>query len=1117
MLRKILWFAGTSIGLAALLVLLGWMVRPDVGAQAARWAYSAEEIRQARQLRENFDKFTIVREPYDAPGVDPKSMLFRKVDYPIPPAAAWYPKAQSPILDELVGEMIDDKPLPAVAERVGAEPLVLAGVEGVGTYGGTWMRAAISSGDVAILGHRLAYANLVRWSPHGYPLVPHVAKAWKVSDDNRQFTFYLRKGMKWSDGEPFTADDILYWWQEEVNCGKTHDSKINIYPSMPAIMMINGEAGTVEKLDKYTVRFSFPQPNGVFLVRLATAAGTPITNSPKHYLSQYHPVAGNKDLIRDTMATRKLADPMAVYTTVRERFNPEHPRLWPWVYRTYRSNPPQIFVRNPYYFAVDTRGNQLPYIDRVLFRVQAADMIGITAGNGELGMQARHIRYADYTHLMGNRKRSGYQLRHWYAGDRSDFMINMNINRRIDPDRPETAKKRELLNDKRFRQAMSLAIDRQAIIDTLYNGQVEPAQCAPGPASPFYEPTLYKAFTEYDPGEADRLLDEIGLTRRGRGYRTFTDGTPMTFFLDLCAFTGEGGAELMLQNWARVGVHVIMRNRHRGLFATEMAGLQHDMDVWTGNGEFLPIIQPRQFASSPGSQFARAYALWYHRGGLRGDPAANIPGAEPIPEGHVMREALRIYEATCAAPTQAEQRRLFAGALRIAAEHVWTINICSPPPTLAVVPDGLRNVPETAVYSWDFQSPGNTGIETYYFEESTDTPGAIEQTQQAIRKVTPQPDALSAAKEAPGLAVSLVKYLLLGSGVLLVALVAVRHPYIARRLLIMVPTLLIISVISFAIIQAPPGDYVTSRIVLLQMSGDEADMQRIEGLKEMFHLDEPVTTRYARWMGLKWFATFEAKDQGLLQGHLGRSMQTTKEVNRVVSDRLLLTVLISLGTIVVTWAVALPIGIYSAVKQYSVGDYVLTFIGFIGMCVPSFLLALLLIHAADAWFGMRVSGLFSSTFAAQPEWDWPKVLDLLKHVWVPIIVLGVTGTAGMIRIMRANLLDELKKPYVVTARAKGVRPMKLLLKYPVRLALNPFISGIGGLFPALVSGGAIVAMVLSLPTVGPLMLDALMNEDTYLAGSMLMILSLLGVIGTLVSDLLLLWLDPRIRFKGGAR
>jgi ABC-type dipeptide/oligopeptide/nickel transport system permease component len=264
-------------------------------------------------------------------------------------------------------------------------------------------------------------------------------------------------------------------------------------------------------------------------------------------------------------------------------------------------------------------------------------------------------------------------------------------------------------------------------------------------------------------------------------------------------------------------------------------------------------------------------------------------------------------------------------------------------------------------------------------------------------------------------------------------------------------------------------------------------------------------------MGFHWFITYDVTDTGLLQGNLGRSMENQRPVNELLGDRLMLTVLMSLGTILLTWALAIPIGIYSAVRQYSLSDYVLTLIGFVGMCVPAFLLALVLMAASG------VTGLFSPEFAARPEWSWPKVIDLLKHLWIPIVVLGVGGTAGMIRVMRANLLDELRRPYVITAMAKGVRPLKLLLKYPVRMSLNPFISGIGGLFPQLISGGAIVSVVLSLPTIGPLMLDALRTQDMYLAGSLLMLLNVLSVLGTLVSDLLLLWLDPRIRFVGGSR
>jgi len=297
------------------------------------------------------------------------------------------------------------------------------------------------------------------------------------------------------------------------------------------------------------------------------------------------------------------------------------------------------------------------------------------------------------------------------------------------------------------------------------------------------------------------------------------------------------------------------------------------------------------------------------------------------------------------------------------------------------------------------------------------------------------------------------------------------------------------------------------------MEGTTASEELAAELRRSFRLDEPLWQRYLRWTGLAWFVTWEAADAGLLQGSLGLSMEHEKPVQEVIGDRVLLTVLVSVAAVLFAWALALPAGIYSAVRQYSAGDHLLTTLAFLGVSVPSFLLAVVVMYAGRRWLGVEAVGLFSPEFATQPGWSWAKFGDLLRHLWLPVLVLGAGSAAGLIRVMRANLLDELRKPYVTTARAKGVRPLRLLLKYPVRLALNPFISGIGSLFPHLVSGGAIVALVLSLPLVGPTLFDALLTEDVYLAGSMLMVLSLLGMVGTLISDLLLLWLDPRIRLE----
>ena len=419
-----------------------------------------------------------------------------------------------------------------------------------------------------------------------------------------------------------------------------------------------------------------------------------------------------------------------------------------------------------------------------------------------------------------------------------------------------------------------------------------------------------------------------------------------------------------------------------------------------------------------------------------------------------------------------------------------------------------------------FQTPGNAGPALFYFDNAVTDRVTTDHMKSEIMTASLAPRAANMARSATtsGQVVGkIIQWAFILMGLLVILLTALKHPHILRRILIMGPTLLIMSVLVFTVIQLPPGDYISTKIQSMEEMGDEVDPQEILDLENMFYLNEALPLRYVRWMGLKWFFTWQDSDLGLLQGNLGRSMESLMPVSDLVGDRILLTVAISLGTILLTWIIAIPIGIYSAVRQYTIGDYVVTLLGFIGMCVPGFLLAIILMYVSQRFFGEPISGLFSAEYVAQNVWSWGKVLDLLKHVWVPIVILGVGGTAGMVRVMRANLLDELKKPYVTTARAKGVRPLKLLLKYPVRLALNPFISGIGNIFPRLISGGAIVAIVLSLPTVSPLMLNALMNEDMYMAGSMLMVLSLLGVVGTLVSDLLLLGLDPRIRMEGGSR
>ena len=323
--------------------------------------------------------------------------------------------------------------------------------------------------------------------------------------------------------------------------------------------------------------------------------------------------------------------------------------------------------------------------------------------------------------------------------------------------------------------------------------------------------------------------------------------------------------------------------------------------------------------------------------------------------------------------------------------------------------------------------------------------------------------------------------------------------YILKRMLWMVPFLFAVSVVAFVLIQAPPGDYLTTFIAKLGESDEVLDQATIDNLRRRFGLDQPLYVQYFKWVG------------NLVRGDFGMSFEWRQPVSELIWERMGLTLLLSMATLFFTWAVAFPIGVYSAVRKYSIGDYVATTLGFIGLATPNFLLALILMYVGVVYFGTDVGGLFSSEYKNAP-WSWGKVLDLAAHLWLPVIVLGTSATASLIRIMRANLLDELNKPYVDTARAKGLSEFWLILKYPVRVALNPFVSTIGWVLPNLVSGAVVTAIVLSLPTAGPLMLQALLAQDMYLAGAFVLLLSSLTVIGMLLSDILLVLLDPRVKY-----
>lgn len=324
---------------------------------------------------------------------------------------------------------------------------------------------------------------------------------------------------------------------------------------------------------------------------------------------------------------------------------------------------------------------------------------------------------------------------------------------------------------------------------------------------------------------------------------------------------------------------------------------------------------------------------------------------------------------------------------------------------------------------------------------------------------------------------------------------------IVRRVLWAIPTLIFVYFISFVIIQLPPGDFVTAYVGQLRHNGEYITEVQEAVMRQQYGLNDPIFVQYWRWISAIIF-----------HGDFGRSLEWNMDVKDMIWDRLGLTLAISSLSMIFTWIIAIPIGVYSATRQYSVLDYVFTIFGFIGKGVPEFLLALILMWLSFTYFNLDVGGLFSAEYASAP-WSWARFVNLLSHLWVPVVVLGVSSTAGLIRVMRANMLDEIGKPYVETAYAQGMTERQVVWRYPVRIALNPFISTVGWALPALFSGDIIAAVVLNLPTTGPLLLKALQMQDMYLAGSFILILSVFTVIGTMLSDILLAWSDPRIRFS----
>ena len=590
-----------------------------------------------------------------------------------------------------LAEMVEKGELPPVRERLPLNPLVIIPPQQNGPYGGVWTRYGNSPGDVSQFRHRIAYEALLRWDPMGQKLLPNLASRWEVEDGGRTFTFYLRHGVRWSDGHPFSADDVLFWYKDVLLNKK-------LTPGIGPVFQQGKDVVRVEKVDRWTVRFRFAHPHGLFLKHMAGEAGYDLASMPAHYLKQFHPGHTPKEKLEEMVRENGLDFWYQLFQNMASWRNPQLPTLWAWSLIKPPPARPAVFERNPYYWKVDPEGRQLPYIDKVTFDIYDLETINLKAINGELGMQGRHLHFHNYQLFMANREKGGYRVLRWLDGGTGNLILCPNLNHK---DKTMAA----IFGDKRFRLALSLAINREEINEALYLGICRPRQMAPPSWSKYYDPEAEKAFISYDPAQANRLLDEMGLASRGpEGYRLRPDGTPLMINLEVSSIIqGDKPLELVANYWREVGLKAELKLMSRQLYKARVDALIHDIAVWRGAGAMNPVVDPRYFIPySTSSIHALQYVQWFRSKGAK--------GPKPPPD---MEKAVRLYWRISETPDEEEQVRLFGEIMRLDSKNLWVIGTIGDVPHLFVIHNSFRNVPETAVSSWVVHTPGNTAPECY--------------------------------------------------------------------------------------------------------------------------------------------------------------------------------------------------------------------------------------------------------------------------------------------------------------------------------------------------------------------------------------------------------------------
>lgn len=590
--------------------------------------------------------------------------------------------------------------LPDVAKRLPEHPVVVKPCDRVGTYGGVWRRAYTGLSDL-VGARRVVYDPLVRWSPD-YRVIPNLATKWEIQDGGKVFVFHLVKGVRWSDGEPFTADDILFYFEDII-------ANKELTPAVPKWLSPSGIPPKATKIDDYTLRIEFDMPHGLFLERLATPEGMALVTKPKHYLKRFHSKYAKPEELAALMTEYDASTWVKLFQDISDVksalfTNKDYPSLCAWVVKVPAPEKRFIMERNPYYWKVDTAGNQLPYIDTVVHELQAeAQTIVLKAVNGELDMQGRHLGGMQTSVLLLSSVGQGkFRLVPKSSTASVGLLLAPNINHR-DP------AMRKILSDPRFRQALSFAINRTEINKIVYRGRGKPRQAAPLEASPFYSPSYEKAYTKYDPAKAAALLDEMGLKTNRDGKRMRQDGEPLRLSLDVVVVIPSwvDMAEIVSSNFRAVGIDTEVKSETKELFRQRTQSAQHDIALWSGDGGMECLLDPRwYFPYNSESLQAPLFSQWYQSDGKKGE--------EPPQE---IKDMMSAYDKIIHTVADADKKALFNKILAENEKNLWVIGLVHDPPDFYVVSPKMINVPKKDFQSWTYPNPGPIYPEQFSYDK----------------------------------------------------------------------------------------------------------------------------------------------------------------------------------------------------------------------------------------------------------------------------------------------------------------------------------------------------------------------------------------------------------------